>query len=522
MERPPAPKSTDKILVREPSVASSPEDAGSVKFILSNVEITGSSIYSESDLSGLYSSLLGQEVTLETIFAIANAITQKYASDGYALSIGYVPAQEISNGQIRIGVAEGYVGDIDYQGEKYPNALLASYAAEVLTSRPLTTADLERFLLLANDIPGVSVESTFTRSEGPSGSTRLVLEVSQDSFGGAFGLSNRGSKALGQGQGFVHLEANSPFGSGEQFSLDYVQAWDTREMAYVGVGFVKPVGRYGTSIGARAGVSQAEPGTELLETLEFLSEGASGAVYVNHPFVRSRKKNVFGRAELAIKNFSSEILGELNSDDKLRVLRIGADVDWLDSAGGVNLVSLTASRGLDILGASKDTSLVKAKADGNYDFTKANVRLYRLQDFGGAIDGAFSIDGQYALETLPASEGCGYGGSQYGRGFDGFQLAGDHCLKASAEIRWHIKDGPKVFNGLQLYGFGDWGKVWKEGEPLPGEYAEKDATSAGLGVRFGLGKKASMTIEYAHPFEEEVGLEGNKNGRVFASLGVGF
>jgi hemolysin activation/secretion protein len=226
--------------------------------------------------------------------------------------------------------------------------------------------------------------------------------------------------------------------------------------------------------------------------------------------------------ELSIKNFTSEILGELNSDDKLRVLRVGTDIDWMDGIGGINLVSVTASRGLDILGASKQTSPLKSKADGKYEFTKANSRFYRLQDFGGAFDGALSVDGQYAFDTLPASEGCGYGGSQYGRGFDGFQLAGDHCIKASAEIRWHFPNGLGLFNGFQVYGFGDWGKVWKEGEPQPGEYEEKDATSAGLGVRFGIGKKANMSIEYAQPFEEEVGLEGNKDGRFFASFGVGF
>jgi hypothetical protein len=192
LERPPEPKSTDRILVDRPSVVGSPDDAGSVRFVLSSVEMSGSSVYSDHDLSGLYEDLLGKEITLEAVYALANAVTQKYAGDGYALSIGYVPAQEVVDGRVRVGIAEGYIDGIEYQGEKYPKGLLEGYASRVLNSKPLTTADLERFLLLANDIPGISVESTFTRSDGPSGSTQLVLKVSQDSYAGALGLSNRG------------------------------------------------------------------------------------------------------------------------------------------------------------------------------------------------------------------------------------------------------------------------------------------------------------------------------------------
>ena len=51
---------------------------------------------------------------------------------------------------------------------------------------------------------------------------------------------------------------------------------------------------------------------------------------------------------------------------------------------------------------------------------------------------------------------------------------------------------------------------------------EKEASSAGIGLRFGIGKKVNLSIEYAHPFEEEVGLEGNKDGRIFSGLGVRF
>lgn len=522
MEVPATPKSTRKITITQPGTTLPPENAESVTFTLQSVSIEGSSVYGANELSKTYQRFIGQEISLATVFAIANDITKKYSEDGYALSIGFVPAQEITSGTVRIGVAEGFVSDLEIRGEKYPKKVIRGYADGIMASRPLRSADLEQFLLLANDLPGLSVKSTFDRTEGGSGATKLILDVEQDRFGGILAINDRGSKALGRERGAIHMDFNSLFGGGGKVSLDYFQAFERQEVNYVGVGFLKPVGIAGTVIGLQAGQSEASPGTELLEILEFLAEGKTGALYVNHPFVRTRSRNLTGHMELSVKNLSSTILGAPNSEDHMRVLRFGLDYDWLDSMSGINLVSFNVSRGLDVLGSTSDSSPLKSRADGTFEFTKITGRFYRLQDFGGAIDAALSIDGQYAFDTLLSSEGCGYGGSQYGRGFDGFQIAGDHCIKGSVEVRWHVQNLPPSLSGLQVYGFADAGKVWKEGPPLFGEYKEKEASSAGIGLRFGIGKRASVSVEYAHPFEEEVGLEGNKDGRIFTGLGVRF
>lgn len=514
----PEPRSSHKILVAQPTAGEIPKNIETVSFVLQGVVVGESSVYSAEQLAPLYANLIGTTITLADVYAIANAITQKYSDDGFALSIGYVPAQEIESGQVRIGIAEGYVTDLEIRGDRYPERLVQAYADKMLQSRPLRTADLERFLLLTNDIPGVSAKSTFARTEGPVGSTRLVVDVTQDSFGGALALNNRGSKALGRERGALHLEANSPFGGGEQFSLDYVQAFDRKEMNFVGIGVKKPVGAQGTVLGLQAGVSDAEPGTALLESLEFASEGRSGSLFVTHPFIRTRSRNLSATAELEIKNLSSDILGTLNSEDHMRVLRVGVDFDWLDRFGGISLAGITLSQGLDIFDATQDSSPTKSRADGTFDFTKATLRFYRLQDLPGPFDGVLSVDAQRAFDTLPSSEMCGYGGAQYGRGFDGYQLAGDHCLKGSLELRWYLPNT----NRAQIYGFFDAGKVWKEGDPLPGEYDSKEATSAGLGLRFGLGERANLSFEYAQPYKEDVSLEGNRDARVFASIGIGF
>ncbi|NQV40682.1 MAG: ShlB/FhaC/HecB family hemolysin secretion/activation protein [Nitrosopumilus sp.] len=115
-----------------------PEQAREIKFDLVSVQIDGVSVYSRQELLPLYESYLGKEVSLLTIYDIANAITTKYRNDGYILTRTIIPPQKISSGHVQVQVIEGYVDKVIIEGtSRDGRGLIKAYGDKITKSRPL-------------------------------------------------------------------------------------------------------------------------------------------------------------------------------------------------------------------------------------------------------------------------------------------------------------------------------------------------------------------------------------------------
>ena len=68
---------------------------------------------------------------------------------------------------------------------------------------------------------------------------------------------------------------------------------------------------------------------------------------LTHPFIRSRSFNLSGRYAFDAKNARTKALGGELFEDRLRVMRWGGSVDFVDGFRGVNLIESTISRGFD-------------------------------------------------------------------------------------------------------------------------------------------------------------------------------
>ena len=88
------------------------EDAAEMHFDLAGVIIDGSSIYSTSELLPSYRRFLGQDVSVNDLYKISQAITARYQADGYSETSAVVPAQLIRSGVVTIRIEEGFVGNV--------------------------------------------------------------------------------------------------------------------------------------------------------------------------------------------------------------------------------------------------------------------------------------------------------------------------------------------------------------------------------------------------------------------------
>jgi hemolysin activation/secretion protein len=145
---------------------------------LNDVLIEGASAYSAEVLRGLYATLLGQEVSVAQVFEVANAIELRYRKDGYVTSRVLVPEQTVADGRFRIRVLEGHVAGVVFQGEAGPaGAALQSLMAGLTALRPINLAEIERRLLLANDLPGLQVQGSLEASPTAQGGSTLVVRT---------------------------------------------------------------------------------------------------------------------------------------------------------------------------------------------------------------------------------------------------------------------------------------------------------------------------------------------------------
>ena len=492
-----------------------------VNFLLQKMVIKGSTIYGKRKFSRLFRKYLHRRINLEEIYIIAQQITNMYRNDGYILSKAVVPPQKIEGGVVQINVIEGFVDRVVVQGQvRGPRRLLSEYRKGILRSRPLKAKDLERYLLLVDDLPGVSVKSVLTPSKDKPGATNMTLILSNKAYEGSLGLDNRGTKFNGPIQINAGLSGNALFKNYERIGLQGVVTSDTDELKFFSGFYEQPISSEGTKLFFSASFSDSEPGS-VLKDFEVTGESKSFTLKITHPFIRSRAENLNGSLSYTHRNSTTDILGTLDSEDRLRIVNLGLSYDFVDEYRGVNQVSFNLSKGFDIFDSTKTGSENLTRNEGHSDFTMFSGQALRLQQLAPSwmLLGAFSW--QYSFEKLLSSEEFGVGGSQFGRAYDSSEITGDQGAAFKLELQKAFQPKKNYLRDVQAYTYFDYGVVWNR-IPISTGSTVQDLNSLGLGIRFNVTDMISGYLEWDKPLNQEVSAEGNKDGRFFFSLSARF
>ena len=492
-----------------------------IRLTLLAVAFDGNTVIDTPTLLAQFKTLIGHEVTLAQVFAATQSITKLYADRGYALSMAYLPAQEIEGGKILVRVVEGYIESVEASSREPRIAqLLTRFGEQIKASRPIATAVLEGNLLLADDMPGIKVRSVVDRGTGAPGAMKLVVNGEYDAFDVGLTIDNRGTEASGPWRARGTGSLNSLFLAGDRITLDYLRSFDDRELDYLSGSYAVTLNTHGTVASFEASNSNSAPGTPDLSAIDFRTKGFVGSAKLNQSIIRSRTENLSTELSFTNKDLTGQILGVTNSDDHLSVLSLSAHYDTLDAFDGIVSVDATIAHGLDIFDATGLGAPFPSRLGADAMFTRLELSLSRVQQLNQSLELSLSAMGQYADTSLLSSEQCGYGGARFGRAFDGFEIAGDHCAMGALELRYAIPSPIDWIGYLQAYGFADAGYVQKRGLVLPGEVRDEGRTSAGIGVRAGILDHADLSVEYANPLGDTVAQERSADGRVFFTLSL--
>ncbi len=516
------PQIGPSISVKEMALVKAPEGADNIKFNFGGVLIEGAQTYSKAELLPLYENMIGTEISLTDLYAIANRMTLKYRNDGYILTQVVVPPQTIDNGVATLQVVEGFIDNITIQGDEeseYALDLIRDYARRISTGSAMNVADMERQLLLINDLPGVDARSIISPSATTPGAADILVIVERDPFEAALGVNNHGSRFLGQLQTNGIARVNSVLGLNEQITAQIVAAPDAGlELAYGSLGYKMPVGSYGTTLAVIGSITETDPGFTLRQ---FDVEGLSRSVILRaeHPIIRSRNTNIFGRFQFDWRNVESKNNIELTRRDRIRALRAGLQAEFLDRLLGVavNSFDFQISQGIDVFGASDEGDANMTRAAGDPTFTKANIELQRLQRITNQVNVVLTGRGQLSNNPLLSSEEFGLGGISTVRGYDPSEVVGDDGIGGSIEIQWK----PGQQKNIQLFTFLDSGTVWNQ-DATSSATKRDSLTSTGVGVRLDLPMDIDAEFVASQPLHRDVQTTNDRDPRFFFSLNKDF
>jgi hemolysin activation/secretion protein len=466
------------------------------KFELKSVVIEGATVYGRAALDFAYKNQIGQSISLLDARAIANRITTFYRNHGYILSQAVVPAQDVTEGVLKIRVIEGYISNVTYEGDisgEGERKRLDSYAVKIKELHPVAMADLERYMLLMNDLPGTTITGLIRPANTEFGAADLVLTVNRKTVEGSYTFDNRGSKFLGPWEHTFIGGANSVLGAFDHTQARIMTVDPFKELFLAELEHDEVLDSEGTKISLLASHTRTEPG-DYLKQYHIVGDSDLFEAKISHPFMRTRQQSLVARGVLDVHNTGIDISDAPVTRDRLRIARVGATYNFLDTMQGSDSIDTQLSQGMNIFSAT-DKGDNRSNPNGDSAFTKANFDMSRLQPLPENFSVLTSATGQYSFQALLTDEQFSLGGSDYGRAFDPAEALGDSGLGGKAEVRYDGLVEKPYFDSYQLFTFLDIEEAWIRAAPAGSDNGSVSMSSFGIGSRFKFTDFISSSVE---------------------------
>jgi len=473
--------------------------AAGPRFLVNSLHVTGQTHFSEAELLAATDFKPGSELSLADLRAFASQITDLYDRNGYFVAQAYLPPQDIKDGAVTIAVIEGRYGKISLNNQsKASDGTLQGVLDGLNSGDPVTTAPLERRLLIISDIPGVEVKSTLSPGAEVGTSDLMVGVMPGQRVTGSLEADNWGNPYTGQYRLGAAINLNEPFGFGDVLSARFM-ASTSGGMDYGRVSYQAQVGD------ATVGVAYTIFDYRLGE--QFASLHASGSeqiasLYGSYPLIRSYDQNLYALVDFDARTFQDNIGVTFSTVDKQAYVVIaGFSGDNRDDfgGGGWNAYSLTGSFGdLDIQSPlARAADAATARTNGTY--AKLSFNVSRLQHVYGPLSVYGAVRGQFAADNLDISEKMELGGAYGVRAYPEGEAYGDEGYIATLEARLLLPRWLESLPGeVQLIGFVDTGSVTFYKSPWFN--GRNDATRSGIGVglTWAAPNNFTATVAYAH------------------------
>lgn len=447
--------------------------------------VTGNKAFSGDLLGSLVKPWEGRVLDVNGLNDAAGAITRHYQTKGFLLAYAYLPVQKIEQGVIEIAVLEGTVDSVQIvtaQDVRLNDEVIQKYVEGITQTPQVMQSDLERRLLLLNDIPGVVARASFAPGARPGTADVIVTVAEEDPLAYSVDFNNQGSESTGEYRMGALFQFKNLFGLGDSTRLR-LQTSPRISLASGSLNTRVPLGGQGWS--AEAGVSR------LSYTLSapYDSLGARGEANTVHlgftyALARGFDENISLAAGYDYKDLA-DVLDLIGSNNKKHSQQVSLSLNatsrtpWLDGGATQSVVTYSAGT-LDW--DSAPSSGAAAGSFGKISFD-ASHRQTLLPNWSASV----RFTGQQAFDNLDSSEKYALTGPYGVRAYAPGQASVDSASVIALELRraWALSGG--TFSGSLFYDF-----ARGEFAAHPSNSGDNDITLSGYGLGLGWANGADL------------------------------
>ncbi len=489
-------------------------------------------ILSEHEKQTVLADVIGRRITPRQLCEVRDRLAARIFKRGVLARVN-IPTQTISGGVVTFHIFAARIMAVRVDGDVGPTqGKIETYLNHLRRRNTFNLDEVQRWLLLANDLPGIQAVAAVVHSTAPGappGALDLVVTLRRTKVDETALVANANAKTLGPWSGLVRVDLNSFTPLGEQTSLVAYTTLGNFRQEVLQLTESARVG--GTGLYAQTSFSygRARPGN-VLAPLDLTGNSYVGTIELDYPLARLQRQTLLVAGGMDFVNQDTRLPNaQALSDDALRVIwaRIAASATATDRPWRGNLVSTTADltvqgrKGLEALGASEPAALGLSNSRGRADAWvvraegHASIRVAPVNLRYLPVTLSAHFIGQWADRPLLGFEQQGIGNLTIGRGYDPSAASGDEIIAGG--LRAEV--GPiRVGRRLQVspYIFEDIARV-SYLTPSQNDLTLR-SLGGGLSVRVpydARGNAVRIDAGYARPLDKAVPLARHKPPELF-------
>jgi hemolysin activation/secretion protein len=489
-------QAADKSKKTAQSASAKPNETGA-KFLLRRVIVNASELLTPPEIQGVLAQYEGREVTMADLTRLTAAFNELYARKGYATARAILPAQQITDGEVKVTLVEGHIGRVSIANRTRTEDIYILDSVRLQPGQLLRVDQLQRRLLFLNSTSDIKVKAVL--QPGASfGTSDVDLQVEEPpNQRTMLSFDNAGRNGVGNDRvGFVErygslMGLRDPLTVGTYWATGTVDTFASYNL---------PLDSWGTRWGVNYDYSRIRIVSGPDAGFGISGTSMDSGLRLSQPLM-VRRRLLWSAALQA--DFIDSRLQSQNiplTDTHVESSGLATDAQFFDHQG-VWSTNHTFTWGVHDLG-------------GTHHFLKYNASIIRVQNLPGEVVGLLRVTGQTNdLAYLPPVEQFQVGGLATVRGYPEGRQIGDRGYSGTAELQLpapfeHRRvGGSSLGNKLKEALFFDTGAVYDSYNSFnrpPGD--DRYLTSVGTGFMLNLSKFFSGRVDVGFPLRNTEGI----------------
>ncbi len=495
------------------------------RFDIRAFRVEGNTLLPQATVNGLVAPFTGGEKDFGDVQAAVEALEQAYKDRGYTTVSVLLPEQALEKGEVLLRVIEGRIRSVKVEGNQFFDSANIRASLPTLKQGQVPIMDsVSASLRVANEHPMKKLSLRLSPGEKEDDLDATAAVTDEKPWRAALTLDNTGTLQTGRRRLGLSYQQGNLFDRDHQLGLQYQTSPERfRDVSIYAASYRIPLYALGDSIDLIGTYSDVNVGTIAAGDLSLAVTGRGSTLGGRYNWNLKRRGDyehqlVFGLDQKVFKNSVLALGEQLGSDVTIRPLSLAYNGRWAEQGSETGFF-VSVARNLPGSGnATQDAvSRVRAGAPANYQILRGGGSLTRA--IAGDWQWRLGMSAQWATSPLIPGEQFGLGGVGSVRGFEVREFSSDLGFQGNLEM--YTPDlCPAVEHNCRIVVFYDFGAL-KRNQPLPEEPTSVHLGSAGIGVRYLLGRDVTFQADYAQVIDP--GTNINRGAwKLHASLGFSF